>query len=210
LRNTHSHWTRRADGEDHYIEITAPDAPKAAATAVNVIVYRRDILLAGNRATTDCDWEIVSINARADRGPGASEEEPPTPLSMARNQLNRPGGTPANYTTDQYAKAILYWSRRVHVGVDPDHKPLTGAEFPPLFGSILKKERCPDWVEAVCPDWTFLPPPVKPEPPRPITLAYRYTHALIGKLPTDSLEWARSVLYWSQRPRRESDTIDDL
>lgn len=203
-----AHWVRRADGEDHYYEVTAPEAPKAPAKSVRVVVYRRDVLLAGGKATTECPWEIVSINARADQ---SGEDEPPHPLSMARNHLNRPGGSPATYTVDDYAKAILYWSRRVHVGADPDKKPLTGIEFPPLEGTlILARDRCPASVDAVCRDWTFMPPPVVPEPPRPITLALRYTHALIGKLPTDPLDWAKSVFYWSQRPRKEIEPVGDL
>ncbi len=206
-------WVRRAEGEDPYIEITAPDAKKGAATSANLIVYRRDLLAPSGRASTDCDWEIVSVNVRADRpglGGGVAGEEPPTPLSMARNQLGRPGGSPATYTAAEYAKAILYWSRRVMVGEDPDRKPLTGPTFPPLTGAVLKRDRCPDWVEAVCADWTFLPAAARPEPLRPITLAFRHARLVAGAVPEAGEDWAKAVLYWSARPRRETEGHEDI
>ena len=198
-------WGRRAEGEDPYIEITAPDAPKPAAASVVLVVYRRDLL--GGRTSTDAGWEIVSINARADKG-GAAGEEPPTPLSMARNQLKRPGGTDAEYTADEYAKAVQYWSRRVHAG--PPDLPLEGPEYPPLTAAVLKRDHCQDWVEALCADWTFLPPAERPEPPRPITLLHRWNRLVPGPKAETGEAWAKSVLYWSRRPRRETDGVDDM
>jgi hypothetical protein len=34
------------------------------------------------------------------------------PLTMARNMLAKPGGTPCDYTAEQFAEAVWYWSRR--------------------------------------------------------------------------------------------------
>ena len=89
------------------------------------MLYRRDVLLEdyererseGRDAKledfvgTDCEWELVSINARP-----TPEPEPLTPDTMARNFLELPGGTKADYTAEEFARAILYWSCRAMLG----------------------------------------------------------------------------------------------
>jgi hypothetical protein len=99
---------RRA-GEEPYIDVVACDVAKQPAVAVNVILYRRDVL--GDEASTDKEWEIVSINARM-----SEEPEPMNPVTMARNFLGAEGGTEAEYTAEQFAEAIVYWSKRVMIG----------------------------------------------------------------------------------------------
>jgi hypothetical protein len=193
-------WTRRAEGEDPYILITAPDAPKSPAAAVEVFLYRRDIL--GDRATTLSPYEIVSINARLDM-----VDEPPHPLAMARNMLRRPGGSPAEYTAEELVKAIRYWGQRVHVGTDS--VALEGPEYPPLQGEIIKTEKGEFWAGAVCEDWTFLPPPAKTQPPHPSWLMRQFYKTAPGPQPT-AAKLAESILYWSQRPRRPQDPVTDL
>ena len=34
----------------------------------SIVLYRHDVLVEGNDAETDCDWEIISINARLTEG----------------------------------------------------------------------------------------------------------------------------------------------
>jgi hypothetical protein len=117
-----------------------------------------------------------------------------------------------NYTVEEYAKAILYWGRRVLAGGETELTVLNGTapEFPPLMGCLIKRDHCPEWVDAVCSDWTFLPPAAEPEPPRPMTLAFRKHRLAAGRVPDDPLDWARSVYYWSNRPRRETERPNDL
>jgi hypothetical protein len=99
--------------EDAFVQVVALGGEKLPARAVNIVLYRHDVLAADGDATLDADgghayeWEIISINARP-----TEEEEPPTPMAMARNFLGLPGGTKAEYTTEEFARAIVYWSRR--------------------------------------------------------------------------------------------------
>lgn len=100
----------RRRGEMPYIQVVAVGATKIPAAFVEVILYRHDVL--GNDASTsDADREIVSINARP-----TLEEEPMTPMTMARNFLELPGGTKAEYTAEQFAEAIIYWSNHAMCG----------------------------------------------------------------------------------------------
>jgi hypothetical protein len=107
---------RRAN-EDAFVQVVALNGEKLPAKAVNVVLYRHDVLAVDSDATLDADgnhayeWEIISINAQP-----AEEEEPPTPMAMARNFLALPGGTKAEYTAEEFARAIVYWSRRAMRG----------------------------------------------------------------------------------------------
>jgi hypothetical protein len=88
---------------------------KLAAKHVEIVLYRHDVL--EGDVTRDAagqpvaQWEIISINARP-----TTEPEPMTPLAMARNLLALPGGTKAEYTAAEFARAIVYWSTRVMRG----------------------------------------------------------------------------------------------
>lgn len=99
----------RRENEDPFIQVVAIDGSKLPAKYVDICLYSRKAL-AGN-TSTDCDFEVVSINASPVEG-----EEPPTPMAMARNFLNLPGGSPAEYTAEEFAEAIIYWSRRAMCG----------------------------------------------------------------------------------------------
>lgn len=101
----------RREGEEPYIQVFAVNAAdkKGPAKVVEIVCYSKDVL--GTEATEGAEWEIVSVNARE-----TEDEEPPTPLAMARNMLGLPGGTQATYTAEQFARAITYWSNRVMCG----------------------------------------------------------------------------------------------
>ncbi|MBI4133364.1 DUF3228 family protein [Candidatus Uhrbacteria bacterium] len=107
----HATFEARRPGEAGFIQVVVTGgAAKHPAEAVDIVLYRRDVL--GDEATTpDADWEIISVNARA-----TVEEEPMTPVAMARNYLNLPGGTPASYTAEEFARAVMYWSTRAMLG----------------------------------------------------------------------------------------------
>lgn len=105
---------QRQDGESPYIQnfVTPEDAKKFGAEIkvpaefVNIVCYSAEALLEnGGSRTTDCDWEIVTILAqRGYRG------EPMTPLTMARNFLEMPGGTKGVYSAEEFANSIWYWA----------------------------------------------------------------------------------------------------
>lgn len=108
---------RRLD-ERPYIQIEAK-GEKAAARTVELVLYRHDVLAAENSASTDADWEIISINADAS-GLG---KQPLHPVAMARNFLHLPGGTPAVYSAEEFAIAIDYWNRYANVREEtPKHR----------------------------------------------------------------------------------------
>jgi len=103
----------RRPGEDPVKVTEAIGATKLEAAHVELVLYRRDVLLeeGPDSAPSGCEWELVSINARP-----TPEEEPMTPDTMARNFLVLPGGTKAEYTAEEFARSILYWSCRAMAG----------------------------------------------------------------------------------------------
>jgi hypothetical protein len=77
---------------------------------VSVVLYSAATLLENNgERSGDYDWEIVALIA------SDVENEPMHPLTMARNMLDKPGGTHCDYTAEQFAESIWYWSTRATV-----------------------------------------------------------------------------------------------
>lgn len=73
---------------------------------IKIVLYSADTLLEdGGKRSSDADWEIVAILT------GPWDNEPMTPLTMARNFLRKPGGTFAPYTAKQFAESIYFWSQ---------------------------------------------------------------------------------------------------
>lgn len=110
-----AHVVTRQEGEDPYVEtyVTPEDAEKfgavleTPATYVDVVCYSAAALEEneGDRSS-DTEFEIVAILARNE------EIEPMSPLVMARNFLEKPGGTKSEYSAQEFAEAIYYWSQR--------------------------------------------------------------------------------------------------
>lgn len=103
---------RRQAHEDGHIRVTA-EGPREEAAFASVVLYSADTLLEneGNRSG-DFDWEVVCLIA------GPEPDEPMDPLSMARNMLEKPGGTYCHYTAEQFAEAVWYWAGRASAHVD--------------------------------------------------------------------------------------------
>lgn len=104
-------FTRRREGEQAYVKVLACDCPKSPARRVEIVLYSAEVLDEDDDRSTDCEWEIVSVNASP-----TDNEEPMHPLTMARNFLHLPGGTKGDYTAEQFAEAIVYWSTKVQGG----------------------------------------------------------------------------------------------
>jgi hypothetical protein len=102
----------RRKGEEPYVQITAIGGAKVPASSVQIIIYSHKAL--ADDASGDADWEIVSINASSTIRDG--EAEPPTPVAMARNFLEMAGGTKREYTADEFARAIIFWSQHAMIG----------------------------------------------------------------------------------------------
>jgi hypothetical protein len=102
------HFGARRENEEPVLEVRAT-GHKVPAKFVEVILYSKEAL--DGEVGSGADWDIISINGRA-----TEEEEPMHPVAMARNQLRRVGGSPAEYTSDQWAKAVWYWAKRAMHG----------------------------------------------------------------------------------------------
>lgn len=94
----------RQEEESPHISFRALGGKKAPAVAVDIILYSHENLAIKDEHSTDADWEIISINAKPYHG-----EEPPHPVTMARNFLDLPGGTAKDYTAEEFAESILHW-----------------------------------------------------------------------------------------------------
>jgi len=115
---------RRQPHEEGFVSVRA-EGPREPVHHAGVVLYSAATLLENEGVRSGSwDWEVVSLLA------SPVPDEPMNPLTMARNMLARPGGTPCRYSAEQFAEAIWYWSRRAPVHVpgsdDPDrHSPAT-------------------------------------------------------------------------------------
>lgn len=107
----HATFEQRQAHEVGYVRITA-EGPREATTFASVVLYSAATLLENDGVRSgDFDWEIVCLIA------GPTAEEPMDPLTMARNMLEKPGGTYCRYSAEDYAEAIWYWSTRASAHV---------------------------------------------------------------------------------------------
>lgn len=98
----------RQEGEDPYVEtfVTPEEARKFGfiphpATSVDVVCYSADALLEnGGSRSTDKEWEIVTLIC------SNAVTNCMSPLTMARNFLEKKGGTKSVYTAKEFAEAI--------------------------------------------------------------------------------------------------------
>jgi hypothetical protein len=99
--------TKRQPFEDPFVALKG-SAGKFDAMPVlhaKIVLYSAATLLEDNgKRSSNADWEIVAILT------GPWENEPMTPLTMARNMLRKPGGTYVKYTAQQFAESIYFWS----------------------------------------------------------------------------------------------------
>jgi hypothetical protein len=108
-------YAARCEDEAPFVEVRASATAKQPARAVDVVIYSHDVLAADGDASTDAPWEIISINARLDEEP-----EPLSPMAMARNFLGLPGGSKAEYTAEDFARSIVYWSQHAMCAAEKD------------------------------------------------------------------------------------------
>jgi hypothetical protein len=104
----HAAVTRRRDLEDPYVGVVADAAPDPV-THAEVVLYNREMLRSDGEKDFTADWGVVSLNA------SSIKDEPMNPLTMARNMLEKPGGSKATYTAEQFAEAVYYWSQKATV-----------------------------------------------------------------------------------------------
>ncbi len=99
--------TKRREQEKPYIQIRALSGNLLPTGRVDLILYRHDVLAETNEQSTNADWELISIQAV----PEGIKKLPMGPVTMMRNQLQLPGGTSANYSSDEWAESINFWQQ---------------------------------------------------------------------------------------------------
>ena len=108
----HAVYDRRQAHEEGFVRVTA-EGPREEVNFASVVMYSADTLLENDGSRSgDFDWEVVCLIA----GPVA--EEPMDPLTMARNMLEKPGGTYCAYTAAELAASIWYWASRATAHVE--------------------------------------------------------------------------------------------
>ena len=100
-----SKMVKRQKGEIPYIQTRAKSGTPLKAAYIEYILYRHDVLLENNEHSTNIDWELISIHAI----PEGIKKMPMGPVTMMRNQLELPGGTKANYSSEEWAESVRFW-----------------------------------------------------------------------------------------------------
>jgi len=84
---------------------------KTPCKAVDIVLYRKDVLEEGNEQTTGADWDIISINGRI-----TEEDAPIHPDTLIANHFQLSGGTATNMTPEKFEKQLristLYWKNK--------------------------------------------------------------------------------------------------
>ncbi len=110
----HACFDRRQVGEDGFVRVTA-EGPREPAHFAHVVLYSAEAVQENDgQRSGDFDWEVVCLIA----SPVA--DEPMHPLTMARNLLEKPGGTYCEYSAREFAAAVYYWSQRASVHVETE------------------------------------------------------------------------------------------
>lgn len=107
----HAIFDRRQAHEEGFVRVTA-EGPREKPEYASVVLYSAETLEENDGTRSgDFDWEVVCLIA------GPEPDEPMDPLTMARNMLEKPGGTYCHYSAEEFAESIWYWSCRgaVHV-----------------------------------------------------------------------------------------------
>lgn len=76
-------------------------AKKVSARAVEVVLYSHSILAENDDHESDCDYEVISINARP-----FVEELPIAPMTLIANHFELDGGTATNMSAETFETAL--------------------------------------------------------------------------------------------------------
>ena len=113
----------RRQGEVPRKSVGVIGGKKTPAKAVNIILYRYDVLEENKERSTECEWEIVSINARA-----TEEPEPITVGALMANHFGADGGTSTMMDDHRFAVALRksweYWQDKAMIAEPVKPQPL--------------------------------------------------------------------------------------
>ncbi len=98
---------RRRESEDPYIRIRALKGEPMKTGKVELILYQHEVLAETHEHETDADWELIAFNVI----PEGIRHLPMGPVTMMRNQLECPGGTAAQYSSEEWAESVRFWQQ---------------------------------------------------------------------------------------------------
>lgn len=98
----------RREGEESVISIYAR-GQKMPAKHVDIVIYSSEVLAENEENSSTAEWEIVSINARV-----TDEPTPMDPITMMRNYLHLPGGTKGDFSAEDFAKSVYFYSKHAN------------------------------------------------------------------------------------------------
>ena len=107
---------RRQHFEEPYIQIRALNGNLLQAGKVELILYSHAVLKENNENSTNCEWELISINSI----PRGLPDLPIGAVTMMRNQLNLPGGTKANYSSEEWANSVKFYQE--YIALEPKER----------------------------------------------------------------------------------------
>lgn len=88
---------------------------KQDAVAVDIVLYRADVLEEDGDRSSDAEWEIISVNARI-----SEEDAPMDPGTLMANHFKASGGTATNMTPEEFEAALresfTYWADKGKIG----------------------------------------------------------------------------------------------
>jgi len=104
----------RREGEAPAKVIRVVGREKAPAVAVDIILYRHDVLAEDDDRSSDAEWEIISINARH-----TLDEMPIAVGTLMRNYFCEDGGTDTKMTAEEFVAQLKvsrkYWRDKILV-----------------------------------------------------------------------------------------------
>lgn len=84
------------------------------AVSVNIILYRKDVLLEDGDEVSGADWDMIAIQSL-----DTNEEAPMDPTTLMYNHFHMSGGTKTNMTPEEFEQALKtsveYWKDRALV-----------------------------------------------------------------------------------------------
>tara|TARA_Y100000996_G_scaffold414791_1_gene406808 strand:+ start:9891 stop:10460 length:570 start_codon:yes stop_codon:yes gene_type:complete len=98
---------RRRDNEEIYLSTKALNGTPIQIGAVDLILYRHDVLKETQENETDKEWELIAFHAI----PKGITELPMGPITMMRNQLCLEGGTKGEYSSEEWANSVHFWQK---------------------------------------------------------------------------------------------------
>ena len=99
-------YIKRRQDEEPYIQIRALNGQSLKTDTVDLVLYRKDVLEETNEQSTDADWELIAFMAKP-----KSVKMPMGPVTMMRNQLQKPGGTKGFYESEKWAESVDFWQQ---------------------------------------------------------------------------------------------------